>query len=628
MSVDAMEEAVTPVPTALILTALPEELVAVLKLLGHHEKKVEAGFHFYIGSYAGWRIITARSGKGNSAAADLTRLSTGHFMPQVALFVGIAGGRKDVTLGDVVVGERLSNFEIGKESAEGFLPRSYEQPGSHRLVEIGKDIELNCLMSDPPDGLSEGAKIIVGHITSGSKTLAIDTGSIAETLNAHFDDANAVEQEGHGFLSVAIKTETVPAVVIRGISDMRVGKSETDALGWQETAARNAAVVALAILAAFPKPEPPPGFATAPRIAELSEAQGGTCALSGTLGAKDIASLWEGPPPIDVLRLRLSDRAAPLALRQALLRVLCHVPDVSPLAIEVAPGSGWPGRYSDLVGRPTGASFSGWQPEWREASAPGATPPGDVVVMADLAETLHAAMDEWAFDNLDTAIQDTLTSTPGMAHRIIVEEVLGDELLGLWRMWRQDMDEATRARFMALLVTLREDIPLPRDVAIGRRMIAGMADGAVLALALAHCGGFAASVAGHPGLCPCADSPGNLAAETLRCHSTGVQHWKDKRVGHLRISDLEGVRARLLLLAQHEGEFRFEVATQRALGAASVSTSLGSNSLSRPAVLTYDGDFAEALKEGKASVERYLRKRLLEESLPGQAILDALEKSA
>lgn len=630
MSVEAIKE----VRRALILTAIPLETRATfgrLREVSHVYSN--DGDPYLVGWFEGqrarWEVSVVEMGAGNVGAGVIASKAIQARQPDVVLFSGIAGHLKDTMIGDVAVGEGLYYYEMGSSVETGFIVRPREYHPSQSLLKLARIIGTFGTWKDRLDQNlhPRTPEVHIGRLASGEQVIRSSKSPIRKMLAENYPDALAVEMEGAGVLKAAEHHEGTKALVVRAISDYLDDKSGTDEHGFQHVAADSAAAFTFEILNLY---EPPPTQekVSVSSFVELSADGAERCSWTGHIAHGDITSLWEGPPPIDVLRLRLSDRAAPLALRQALLRVLCHIPDVSPLAIEVEPGSGWRGRYSELVGRPNGASFSGWQPEWREASAAGATPQGDIVAMTDMAEILHDAMDEWSFAKLDTTVQDILTRTPGMAHRIIVEEVLGDELLGLWRTWRQDMDEATRARFMALLVTLREDTPLPRDVAIGPRMIDSMAAGAVLALALAHCGGFAASVAGHPGLCPCADSPGNLAVETLRCHSTGVQHWKDKRVGHLRISDLEGVRARLLLLAQHEGEFRIEVATQRALGAASVSTSLGSNSLSRPAVLTYDGDFAEALKEGKASVERYLRKRFVEESLQGQAILDALEKSA
>lgn len=113
---------------ALILTALPLEYKAVTTHLKNlREETHPRGTVYEVGQFTGadgspWDVCVAETGMGNSGAATETERAISCFSPEIAVFVGVAGGRKDVDIGDVVIATKVYGYESGKAQRE-FLPR-------------------------------------------------------------------------------------------------------------------------------------------------------------------------------------------------------------------------------------------------------------------------------------------------------------------------------------------------------------------------------------------------------------------------------------------------------------------------------------------------------------------------
>src|SRR5208337_3694851 len=123
-------------PRAVILTALPVEYSSVRAHLSElREQTHEQGTVYEEGVFHGeqsWDVALVEIGAGNVKTAAEAERAMQHFRPRVLLFVGIAGGLKDVRIGDVVIATKVYGYESGKAESE-FRPRPQAFGASYRL---------------------------------------------------------------------------------------------------------------------------------------------------------------------------------------------------------------------------------------------------------------------------------------------------------------------------------------------------------------------------------------------------------------------------------------------------------------------------------------------------------------
>ncbi|MET9002149.1 NACHT domain-containing protein [Amycolatopsis sp. NPDC004169] len=226
--------------TAVVLTALPVEFTAVAARLSGAVWQTHAqGSRYLVGSSGTWQVAVAEIGRGNEEASYSTERALQHFSPDVALFVGVAGGVKDVALGDVVFATEVHGYEYGKEGTDVFLPRGQVGTASYDLVQAARYLRHE---------LTAGFAVVVEPIAAGGKVVADAEAPTAEVIRRHYSQVVATEQEGLGFVKAASARSGVSVGVIRGISDLLSGKADADQAGWQETAASHAAEFAFALL--------------------------------------------------------------------------------------------------------------------------------------------------------------------------------------------------------------------------------------------------------------------------------------------------------------------------------------------------------------------------------------------
>ncbi|WP_166919784.1 5'-methylthioadenosine/S-adenosylhomocysteine nucleosidase family protein [Flavobacterium poyangense] len=228
----------------LIMTALGLEFEAVKKYISNVQVETHpsTGSIYNSGKYISgdkvFSVLLVETGAGNVRAADETGRAIEYFNPDYTFFVGIAGGIKDVALGDVVASSKVIGFEVGKDDEE-FKPRFDTVPSSYILEQLAKHVKREGKWTDK---LTEDNKpnSFVLPIAAGEKVVSSTRATTFNYIKRYCSDAAAVDMEGNGYL-IAARPFQAHGIEVRGISDLIENKEESDAAGSQPVAAANAA---------------------------------------------------------------------------------------------------------------------------------------------------------------------------------------------------------------------------------------------------------------------------------------------------------------------------------------------------------------------------------------------------
>jgi adenosylhomocysteine nucleosidase len=240
-------------PTALLLTALPVEMDAVLAHVSGDKSAQMAGpvlcevGHFTASDGLSWRVIAAEVGPGTVDTVGAVVAVTTRFQPDVLMFVGIAGALKDdVQVGDVVAGTEVAWTERGRWSQGGYQARirtaSLSAPLSQLARKIARDGSWTRRLARP----RPGAKAVVAQIASGEKVVADD--EYRAWLRSAFSDALAVDTESFALARAGEVHADGQRYVVRGISDNADGSKSDHG---HQNAAGAAAAFAFELLDAY-----------------------------------------------------------------------------------------------------------------------------------------------------------------------------------------------------------------------------------------------------------------------------------------------------------------------------------------------------------------------------------------
>jgi nucleoside phosphorylase len=270
-----------------VLTIIKEEFDAVQQVL---DLKHEIDGTSYVSRAAPVDglfdvVLCQATERSTIPCATLTMDIIDDFRPEVLLLVGIAGGlmdkdkpslfrrflssvgiavgltekgkgRDDVALGDVVIAESVAHTEFMKITDGRHYLRHI--PVDHPSIHLRKTLVQalmrsfklgEAVMVERPDP-STAPKILEGQVVCGDKVMGGVEDNMQAQLLEPFDKAIAVDMECIGMARAVCERRTSVwynprYLVIRGISDMVTGETNSDVRAkWKSYAAHAAAAVA------------------------------------------------------------------------------------------------------------------------------------------------------------------------------------------------------------------------------------------------------------------------------------------------------------------------------------------------------------------------------------------------
>jgi len=243
----------------LILTALEVERLAIeqhlkdIEIVVHPETSTDYTKGTYNCNGETLEVIVSRTDQTNINAAIETERAIAHFEPEYAFFAGVAGGLKDVKVGDIVIGRDVYGYERGKAEENNFKPRPQFGASSYELERLAGQFAKSDTWIQTKGRLlnPEFAPVIstyTGTIASGEKVDASIDSDLHAYLKQNASHALAIEMEGLGFLEVCRMRPLVKTLLLRGISDLVGDKGEMDSKGSQPYASANVAAFLFGLL--------------------------------------------------------------------------------------------------------------------------------------------------------------------------------------------------------------------------------------------------------------------------------------------------------------------------------------------------------------------------------------------
>jgi adenosylhomocysteine nucleosidase len=226
-----------------IVSAMQEELVAVLALMKGQQKQTIAGRDFWLGQLHGREVIVVLSRIGKVAAATTATILIERFGVQSLVFTGVAGGlHPSAQVGDVVVATEFLHHDM---DASPLFPK-FEVPLTG-VSRFAADAALSRELASAVSRALPQARLHLGLMVSGDRF--VSTTAESRAIQAVLPDALAVEMEGAAIAQVCLDYGVAFAAV-RTISDRADDAAHGDFFAFIQTTASlySAAIVATLLI--------------------------------------------------------------------------------------------------------------------------------------------------------------------------------------------------------------------------------------------------------------------------------------------------------------------------------------------------------------------------------------------
>lgn len=221
-----------------IISAMKEEIQAVIEVLEIESKQVKGMRTYYVGKLYGKPVVLVFSRWGKVASATTVTQLINDFKIDQIVFTGVAGAiHKDVQIGDIIVGKSLFQHDMNASP----LVQTYEVPllgKTSFLTDAAKRADLiascNNFLTEtelflPKELLIEfniiSPKVIESDIASGDQFISNKLQS--DTISEGLPTVTCVEMEGAAVAQVCFEYNK-PFSIIRTISDNANNNAHVD----------------------------------------------------------------------------------------------------------------------------------------------------------------------------------------------------------------------------------------------------------------------------------------------------------------------------------------------------------------------------------------------------------------
>jgi len=207
-----------------IMGALDQEIALLLEQMERPKKQTKGNIDFYTGKLQGKKVVVLKAGVGKVNASYATAILADNFKPSALIFTGVAGGlHPDSQPGDLVIGEKLFQYDFGRFDSVGFKVTPYRKLRGGNLEELyvnadqkllQKSIQASAQVTFEPVA-DRTPQVFQGVIATGD--MFVSNNEKASWLFESYG-ALATEMEGAAVAHLC-QTLQIPFVVIRSCSD-------------------------------------------------------------------------------------------------------------------------------------------------------------------------------------------------------------------------------------------------------------------------------------------------------------------------------------------------------------------------------------------------------------------------